>query len=137
VITTGAGQNIMIVSNDGGVTIYNNLTIGSGANTPLVINAPTTIKQNVTVGTQTANNNVTIYGDVTIGNTTYNNNLKVYGNLEVYGNMRCTGTFRCANLVVDNQVQLPQQPTGDMEFGAWVNQVNNSFDNSISGILNT
>ena len=137
VITTGAGQNIMIVSNDGGVTIYNNLTIGSGTNTPLVINAPTTIKQSVTIGTQTANNNVTIYGDVTIGNTTYNNNLKVYGNLEVYGNMRCTGTFRCANLVVDNQVQLPQQPTGDMEFGAWVNQVNNSFDNSISGILNT
>ena len=80
-------------------------------------------------------NNLTINGDVTIGTSSINNNLTINGNLKVNGNMRCTGTFRCANLVVDTNVQLPQQPTVDMEFGAWVNQVN--FDNSISGILNT
>jgi hypothetical protein len=80
-------------------------------------------------------NNLTINGDVIIGSSTYNNNLVINGNLTVHGNMRCTGTFRCNNLVVDSNVQLPQQPTTDMEFGAWVNQVN--FDNSISGILNT
>ena len=135
-IKTGAGQNIMIIGNDGNVAIYNGLNIGSGADTPvsidatttigsgedtfLTINAPTAIQQNVTIGSANNRKSLIIYGD-----------LDVFGNLEVYGNMRVSQILRCGELVVDNQVQLPQQPVNDMEFGAWLNQIVGDFDNQL------
>jgi hypothetical protein len=126
----------MIIGNDGNVAIYNGLNIGSGADTPvsidatttigsgedtfLTINAPTAIQQNVTIGSANNRKSLIIYGD-----------LDVFGNLEVYGNMRVSQILRCGELVVDNQVQLPQQPVNDMEFGAWLNQIVGDFDNQL------
>ena len=78
-----------------------------------------------------AYNNVTITGNVNIGNASINNNLIIYGNIQVYGNITCTGTLRCGSLIVDNQVQLPQQATRDIEFRSWMNQLSETFDNAI------
>jgi hypothetical protein len=99
----------MVINNDGSTTIYNGLTVGSGSNTPLIINAPTTI-----------------------GTANDNRNLIIYGNLSVFGNIKCTGTLEVNNLVVNNACQLPQVQE-DIEFGAWFNQLETTFDNIING----
>jgi hypothetical protein len=124
IVKNGFGMNVLEIANNQDVKVLSGMEIGTAnGEQNVIINCDTQINENVIVGTQANPKSLTIYGDLTI-----------HGNFRCYGNMRVYGTGHFDNLIVVDDVRMPQVADRDIEVGSFFNQITEEFDNFIADI---